>query len=68
MPMSGFTSRTAGKRTMMSHPDSGGRLTMDGEVVVEAEPPEATGVVDLMEALERSVEASRTKRGKKKVS
>lgn len=38
------------------------------EVVVEAEPPEATGVVDLMEALQRSVEASKKKRGKKKVS
>ena len=33
------------------------------EVVVEAEPPEATGVVDLMEALQRSVEASKKKRG-----
>lgn len=38
------------------------------EVVVEAEPPEATGVVDLMEALQRSVEESKKKRGKKKVS
>lgn len=36
------------------------------EVVTEAEPPEATGVVDLMEALQRSVEASKKKRGKKK--
>ncbi|MET9632321.1 Ku protein [Lentzea sp. NPDC006480] len=36
------------------------------EVVAEAEPPEATGVMDLMEALQRSVEASKTKRGKKK--
>ncbi|WP_406601627.1 non-homologous end joining protein Ku [Lentzea miocenica] len=36
------------------------------EVVTEAEPPEATGVVDLMEALQRSVEASKKKRGKAK--
>jgi DNA end-binding protein Ku len=36
------------------------------EVVAEAEPPEATGVVDLMEALQRSVEASKKKRGKGK--
>ncbi|SEQ31543.1 DNA end-binding protein Ku [Lentzea albida] len=39
------------------------------KVKVEDEPAEATGVVDLMEALQRSVEASKKKRGKgKKVS
>jgi DNA end-binding protein Ku len=32
------------------------------EVVAESEPPEATEVVDLMEALRRSVEGSRSKR------
>jgi DNA end-binding protein Ku len=34
-------------------------------VKVEDEPAEATGVVDLMEALQRSVEASKKKRGTK---
>ncbi|ONI86362.1 Ku protein [Actinosynnema sp. ALI-1.44] len=33
------------------------------EIVAEAEPPEATEVTDLMEALRRSVEASSTKTG-----
>lgn len=38
------------------------------EVVVEAEPSASTDVVDLMEALQRSVEASKKKRGKQKAS
>ncbi|WP_338043532.1 Ku protein [Lentzea albidocapillata] len=35
------------------------------KIKVEDEPAEATGVIDLMEALQRSVEASKNKRGKK---
>ncbi len=36
------------------------------EIVTESEAPEATGVVDLMDALRRSVETARTARGKGK--
>lgn len=35
------------------------------EIVTEAEPPEPTDVVDLMDALRRSVESAKTKRGSK---
>jgi DNA end-binding protein Ku len=38
------------------------------EVVAEAEPPEATEVVDLMDALRRSVEGSRGKRAQGRAS